>query len=140
MGETRTKIKVSPLSNKKSTEIEVLVDTGATYTALPEMLLETLGVKREGKVNIEFANGQVEPRDLGNVFLEVSGRRTVNPVLFGRPSDAIVLGLVSLESCGLMVDPVSQKLVPLSKIHHYSELSVKPQFKAVRGTPDRIER
>jgi len=119
MGETIIKIKVSNLSNKRTAEVDVLVDTGATYTTIPETLLEKLKVKRVRKVNIEFANGKVETRDIGDVWLEVGRIKTSNPVIFAKKKDAKVLGVITLESCGLTVDPVSKKLVPLPKIHHY---------------------
>lgn len=119
MGETIVKIKVSGLSNRKVAEVEVLVDTGATYTAIPEQILRKLNVRRVRKIHIEFANGQVERRDIGDVMIEVRGIRTPNPVIFAKQRDARVLGLITLESCGLTVDPMSKKLVPLRKIHHF---------------------
>jgi len=126
MGETFVKIKVFNLKNEKEQEVEVLVDTGATYTILPEGILKEIGVEKIGKVNIEFANGEVEQRDIGNALVEVEGIRRANPVLFAKEKDAVVLGLITLESCGLTVDPVSKKLVPLPKIHHYGSKGLTP--------------
>lgn len=119
MGETIVKVKVSTLTNKKFAEVEALVDTGATYTSLPCDLLESLGVKKVDKVNIEFANGKVEERSVGFILIEVEGVLTPNRVLFAEKGDAVVLGLVTLESCGLTVDPINKKLVLLPKIHQY---------------------
>jgi clan AA aspartic protease len=122
MGETIVKIRVSNLTNKKTGEIEVLVDTGATYTTVPGEILEELGVEKVDKVVIELADGRTLERYIGNIYIEVEGRKRANPVIFGEESDASILGLVSLESCGLTVDPVNRKLVPLPKIHHYRNL------------------
>mgnify|MGYP000386116150 CR=1 FL=1 len=119
MGETIVKIRVFNLTSTKSAEISVLVDTGATYTALPQQVLDELGIPKAGKVNIEFANGVVEEREIGNALIEVEGIRRATPVLFAREKDAYVLGLVTLEAYGLTVDPVTKKLIPLLKIHHY---------------------
>lgn len=119
MGETIVKIKVSHLTNKKSAEIEVLVDTGATYTSVPGEILKGLNAEKIDTVKIEFANGEIEERDIGNVMIEVEGIKRANPVIFAKEKDAIVLGVITLESCGLTVDPISRKLVPLPKIHHY---------------------
>jgi predicted aspartyl protease len=119
MGETIAKIKVASLTNEKKVELEALVDTGATYTSLPTEILDSLGVKKVDKVNIEFANGIVEERYLGNVFIEVEGKVCPNRVIFAKKGDATVLGLITLESCGLTVDPINRKLVPLTKVHHY---------------------
>ncbi|MDI6840997.1 MAG: retroviral-like aspartic protease family protein [bacterium] len=119
IGDTIVKIKVPAIADKEIVEVDTLVDTGATYTALPEEFLEKLKVKRVRKVKIEFANGNVEERDIGNVWIEVNGIKTPNPVIFAKENDAIILGLVTLESCGLILDTVNKKLVPLPKIHHY---------------------
>ncbi|MEO0114612.1 MAG: retroviral-like aspartic protease family protein [candidate division WOR-3 bacterium] len=84
MGDTFVKIKVSNLKNEKKKEVEILVDTGATYTALPEEILNEIGVEATGKINIEFANGAVEERLTGAVWIEVEGRRVPNPVIFAK--------------------------------------------------------
>lgn len=122
MGETVVTIGVSSLSNKKGRKTTVLVDTGATYTAICGRFLSSLGIKKVRRVTIEFANGKVEQRFVGDAFLEVEGIRVPNPVIFARSSDANVLGLITLESCGLAVDTVNRKLVKLRRIHHYANL------------------
>ncbi len=119
MGETIAKIKVFDLTGKRSIEVNALVDTGATYTAIPEKLLESIGIKKDGKIKIKFANGKIEERYIGNVLIEVEGIKRANPVIFAKEEDAIVIGLITLESCGLTVDPISKKLIPLPEIHHY---------------------
>lgn len=119
MGDTIVKIRVYNLKNLMSQEVEVLVDTGATYTLLPEGILESLHIERVDKVPLRLADGRVVERDLGNALIEVEGRKRANPVIFGEVGDGIVMGLVTLESCGLTVDTVNRKLVPLPEIHHY---------------------
>ncbi len=126
MGETSVKVRVFDLKGEKYRDVDVLVDTGATYTAIPERILEEIGIERIGKVRIEFANGEIEERDIGNVLIEVEGIRRANPVIFAKEKDASVLGLITLESCGLTVDPVSKKLIPLKKIHFYFQSPLIP--------------
>lgn len=117
MGETIATMKVSSLKNRKSVQVEVLVDTGATYSAIPEAVLHNLGVTVMDSVTIELADGRAIERNLGAVMVEVEGKVRPTPVLFGKEGDAAIMGLVSLEACGLAVDPVHRKLVPLQKIH-----------------------
>ena len=119
MGETIAKIKVMGLTPNGTTEVEVVVDTGATYTALPKRTLLPLGIKPEREITIELANGQTLRRALGYAIVEVEGRRSPNVVILGEEGDAAVVGLVTLESCGLMVDPLNRRLIPAPKIHHY---------------------
>lgn len=119
MGETVVKIKVSNFLSSESKEIEAIADTGVTYTTLPCEILDELGIERKEKVKLELADGKVIERDLGNVLLEVEGRLRANPVVFGEAKDGILIGLVTLESCGLTIDTINRKLIPLPKIHHY---------------------
>ena len=119
MGETIVEIKISNLTNKKSTELQVLVDTGATYTTIPESILQNLGVEVMDKVNLELADRRIIERNLGEVIIEVEGKKRTTPVIFGSEKDALIMGLVTLETCGLTVDTINRKLVPLVKIHHY---------------------
>ena len=49
-------------------------------------------------------------RDLGYVGIEVAGRRVVSPILFGEADDFAVLGAVTLEIAGLVVDPERKEL------------------------------
>lgn len=119
MGETVVKIKVSNLTDKKSTDVEVLVDSGATYTTIPEPILQKLGIEVVDKITIELADGRLIERNIGNAIVEVEGKVRSTPILFGQEGDATIMGLVTLEACGLTVDTVNRKLVPLLKIHHY---------------------
>lgn len=119
MGETLTKIKVYNLRNTKFAEIKILADTGATYTSIPKEVLESLEVTITDKITLKLADGRAIQRNLGNILAEVEGRMRATPVIFGEKDDATILGLVTLESCGLTVDTINRKLVPLPEIHHY---------------------
>ncbi len=119
MGETIARLRVSALGNRRSVRVSALVDADATYSSLPARLLAGLGVAPVDKVKIELADGRVVRRELGNVLIELQGKTRATPVMFGRKGDATVVGLVTLEACGLAVDTVNRKLVPLGRIHHY---------------------
>ncbi|MBI5242615.1 MAG: aspartyl protease family protein [Elusimicrobia bacterium] len=119
MGETVARIKVTGLISNGSAEFDAVVDTGATHTTLPKRDLAQLGITPESEVAIELADGRSATRQLSNVLVELEGRRRANPILLGEDGDAAVIGVVTLESCGFAVDPMSRKLVPVLKIHHY---------------------
>lgn len=99
--------------------MEALVGTGATYSVMPEIILQKLRVNPIDTITIELADGRIVKRTMGEVKIELEGKVRTTPVLFGKKSDATLIGLVTLETCGLAVDPVHKKLVPLRKIHHY---------------------
>ena len=49
--------------------VDVLVDTGSTYTVLPRALLEELGVESHRRGQFELADGTIVERDLGRVWV-----------------------------------------------------------------------
>jgi hypothetical protein len=52
-------------------------------------------------------------REVGEAAFSYQGRTRVSPVMFGEPGDATLLGVMTLESLGLMLDPVRQELRPM---------------------------
>jgi clan AA aspartic protease len=86
-------------------ELEGIVDTGAIYSVVPRRILEELGVKPVERRRFKAFGGYVE-RDLGEVGIELMGRRRTITVIFGETDDTTVLGVTALESFGLEVDPV----------------------------------
>lgn len=119
MGETVAKIKVSGLLPNGTAEFKAVVDTGATYTMLPKAALERLGIQPVRDVTLRLADGRTVTRFLANVLVELEGLTCANTILLGEEGDAALIGLVTLESCGLTVDPVHKQLVPVPEIHHY---------------------
>ena len=51
----------SPLGDRRET-VEAMVDTGSTFTVVPGVILEALGVPPRRAVNLKLANGQVVER------------------------------------------------------------------------------
>jgi len=119
VGETIARIKVSSLKNLQSKEMDALVDTGATYTTLPGDILLALGVEYVDRISLKLADSRVIERRVGNVVVEIEGKIRATPVIFGEAGDATIVGLVTLEACGLTVDTINKKLIPLPEIHHY---------------------
>jgi len=97
-------------------EIRALVDTGATYTTLPAAVLERAGVARIGKMQVRLANGTFVEKDFGIAVMEVAGRVAGANVLFGEKDDFALIGATTLELASLAVDPVAQRLIPVSAI------------------------
>jgi predicted aspartyl protease len=86
-------------------ELEGIVDTVAIYSDVPRRILEELGIKPVERRGFKAFGGYVE-RDLGEVGIELVGRRRTITAIFGETDDTTVLGVTALESFGLEVDPV----------------------------------
>jgi len=113
LGFTYVKVKlVNPASPELSEVIELLVDTGAVYTIVPEDVLEKLQIKRRGRRVFQTVNKQKIERDIGVATVEYMDRVAGTNVIFGKEKDTPVLGVTTLEELGLEVDPVTKQLKP----------------------------
>ncbi len=90
--------------------LDLLVDTGATYTVLPWALLEELGVEPHHRGEFGLADGSRVELEVGRVWLRFEDRLEYTLVVFG---EVALLGAVTLEELNRVVDPVGQRLVPV---------------------------
>jgi clan AA aspartic protease len=97
----------------KGVRVRFLVDSGATYTVLTKSVWEELGLKPMGEVEFVLADGTVIKRAISEALLELPGygeRHT--PVALGESEDKNLLGVVTLEIFGLVLDPFKRELKP----------------------------
>ena len=98
----------------KSVKVRFLIDSGATYTVLTKSVWESLGLKPLGEMDFILADGTVIRRGTSEVLLELPGygeRHT--PVVLGESEDENLLGVVTLEIFGLILDPFKRQLRPI---------------------------
>jgi predicted aspartyl protease len=89
----------------------VLVDTGAELSWVPADVLQSLGVERNNKWLFRQADGTILERWAGSVLLHVAGKRVADEVVFGAPSDLVLLGSRTLEGLNFRIDPIAKQLV-----------------------------
>jgi clan AA aspartic protease len=103
----------NPLKPKRRTELAFLVDSGATYTAIPRPVLEKIGIKPSGERTFFLANGQLVKRRVGEARITFQGQSATCVVMFGEEGDNALMGVTTLENLGLIFDPLRQKIIPL---------------------------
>ncbi|MFN0148353.1 MAG: retroviral-like aspartic protease family protein [Dehalococcoidia bacterium] len=102
-----------PEDRIRSTEIAMLLDTGATLMLLPQDVVEALGLKTLGRTRVIYADEREEERDIaGIVIVRVAGRVAHVACVVGPPGCEPLLGQVVLELTDLLVDCKNQRLVP----------------------------
>lgn len=94
-------------------EVELLVDTGALFSVLPEGVLDALVIPRFERQQFTLADGSHVAYDVGEATFEVGGRRRTSQVVFAPDGVTPLLGALTLESLGLMVNPVTRELLPM---------------------------
>lgn len=111
MGFTKIKAILShPTQPDGRMDVELLVDTGATFSSVPRAVLEKLGVPATVTRELAVADGSKIQRGMGAVIMECVGLKAVVPVLFAEPSDIPILGVTAMEALGLEVDPTTRSL------------------------------
>ena len=112
MGAIFLTIEVGDQRGERFEPVEVMVDTGATFTTVPAEVLRRLGVVPQRKMPVRLADGRVIDDDISDTLVRLEGQTFFTPVTFGREEEPNLLGVVALETALLAVDPVDQRLVP----------------------------
>ena len=114
MGTFTTAIEVGDPGGRRWQQVDVLVDSGATFTMLPRSLLESLEVRPQDKAPFELADGRAVEFDVGETVVRIGNRVRTTLVIFADNGVQPLLGAYTLEAFLLAVDPVNQRLVPVS--------------------------
>lgn len=117
MGLTKVTVKISSLEgDRKAYEALFLVDTRATDSLIPAEKLREIGMKEQGKMAYELADGTIREFPFGLARIEFMGEITAGRVVFGSSDSEPILGVTALESVGIMVDPANKTLKRLPTI------------------------
>ena len=111
MGLTRVTVKVG--RGERATEADCLVDSGASYTLLPERVWKRLGLKPIDKMKFTLADGTVVARRLSEVWVEYADKGRTVQVILGEKGDEALLGAMTLEAMGLVLNPFTRELMPM---------------------------
>jgi predicted aspartyl protease len=113
MGIFTAKLRVwNPASSTTTPEIEAMVDTGASYSWVSRARLELLGLRPVRRMQFGAIEGKTIERDLVPEFVAADGFTGGDNVVIAEPGNMEVIGAHTLESLGLTVDRVGEKLVP----------------------------
>jgi clan AA aspartic protease len=114
MGLTHIKARIAnPAQPERKARVSFLVDSGALYSVVPAAILRRLGIRPHSARSFFLADGTEITRQIGDATFLIDDHRGASPVIFGEAGDAALLGTVSLESLGFMLDPMKRVLRPL---------------------------
>ena len=99
--------------SRRKADVEFLVDSGAVYSVVPAATLRKLGLRPYRRETFTLADGRNVQRKVGDAYFELNGHRGPAPVIFGEKGDEPLLGLTTLESLGLALDPFKRELLPM---------------------------
>jgi predicted aspartyl protease len=96
-----------------SIEITLMVDSGAIYSVLPAAVWRQLDLAPEREVDFSLADGTLITRGVSECRFEIAGRGATSPVVLGQDDEVSLLGAVTLETMGLVLHPLSRRLMPM---------------------------
>ena len=117
----------NPGNPRKAAKLSFLVDSGAVYSVVSKAILRRLGVKPHSKRTFTLADGSRITRQVGDVIFKFNGQQGASPVIFGEKGDSTLLGTVSLEALGFILDPLRRELRPLPLILGAQLLRAEPR-------------
>ena len=99
--------------SRRKAEVPFLIDSGAVYSLVPADTLRGLGIRPHRRVDFSLADGTSISRQVGDAFFEFQKEMGGAPVIFGEVGDEPLLGMTTLESLGLVLDPFKRRLLPM---------------------------
>jgi clan AA aspartic protease len=99
-------------SNKVET-VRFLIDSGATYSLLPKAVWEAIELEPKRKLSFTLADGTSLERFVSEAFVVLPEGEAHTPVILGEEGDEALLGAVTLEILGLVLNPFDRTLHPM---------------------------
>ncbi len=98
--------------------VRFLIDSGASYSLLPHDVWRELGLVRMRSETFYLADNTPITRDISECVIALpriddTTRRGHTPVILGEPGDVALLGVVTLENLGLVLNPFDRTLQPM---------------------------
>ncbi len=106
----------NPTDTRRQQRLRFLVDSGAAYSVVPEPVLRRLGIEPQTTRHFILADGTEITCRMGTALFLYRGESGGSPVLFGEEGDSSLLGIVTLEALGLVLDPFRRELRPMPMV------------------------
>lgn len=97
----------------KASTVRFLVDSGATYTLLPCEDWQAIGLSAKRSLTFTLADGTTIERKVSECHISLLEGEGHTPVILGEPGDEALLGIVTLEILGLVLNPFNRTLQPM---------------------------
>jgi predicted aspartyl protease len=111
MGTFSTEIEIGNPDGTRYEPITALVDTGASFTAVPGSLLRKLAVTPHDRVGFILADGSRIERDIGRTWVRINGKTELSLVIFADNEAEALLGAHTLQAMLLAVDTPNEQLI-----------------------------
>lgn len=105
MGEINLELTVANLRDPgRQREVIFLVDTGTSRAWIPKEIAEQIGIKAEGAVPLEMADGTIKEYEYGYCLFSFGGETVAGNVVIGPQGCEPLLGTHVLQDFRLIID------------------------------------
>jgi clan AA aspartic protease len=94
----------------ESRQLRLMVDSGAAYSLIPQDAWQAIGLKPKKSASFVLADGTAIERQVSECHIALAGEEGHTPVILGEADDEPLLGVVTLENLGLVLDPFKRTL------------------------------
>ncbi|MBM3926598.1 MAG: hypothetical protein FJ320_11585 [SAR202 cluster bacterium] len=85
-------VRISDMAGRRSTTLDMLVDTGATMSLVPRSTLSELGIRPLREMEFILADQSGRTYQVGRALIRLDGVEEVLPVIFGDDDTEPLLG------------------------------------------------
>ena len=93
--------------------VRFLVDSGTFYSVLPEPAWRAIGLTPTRQLEFVLADGSAISRQVSDCRFNYQGIEAPSPVVLGLGDDVGLLGTVTLDTLGLILNPLRRTLTPM---------------------------
>lgn len=91
-------------------KLRLLIDSGTKYSLLPEEIWKSIGLEEQKKRNFSLSDGTRMTFPVAKCKFTYKGAEHLSPVIMGGKGIPAVVGTVTLESMGLVMNPYTREL------------------------------
>jgi clan AA aspartic protease len=99
--------------NEQSRQLKLLVNNGAAYSLLPTNVWKALKLKPMETHTFTQADGTHVDCQISECSIALNGVERHSPVILGKPGDERLLGVMTLEILGIVLDQLKRGLRPM---------------------------
>jgi predicted aspartyl protease len=115
MGIVYVTLDVAGESGRRRT-VDFLVDSGAMMSVLPLPIWRAIGLKPKRTLRFVLADGTPIRRRISDCRFFYDGIDAPSPVVLGTRRDTALLGALTLENLGLILNPFERTLRPMRMV------------------------
>lgn len=98
---------------KGEKDVRFQIDSGATYSLLPEAVWKEIGLEPKREHTFVLADGRTIVRKVFECYIILPQGEGHTPVFLGEADDEALLGVVTLEILGFVFNPFKRTLEPM---------------------------